>query len=168
MFPRVIILCIIMKLSCQPVMGMNRKTACPPPWLGYDNYCYLYVMETKTFHEAETHCLSLSTSWKSAHLASVESHKENDFMLDYANAVNKGEYFWIGYNDEQSEDHFTWTDGSSTVFTRWYSGEPNNDGTGQNCVIYYRSGKWNDRGCSALYRFMCKMKGVKLFCPTKE
>ena len=33
---------------------------------------------------------------------------------------------WIGLNDIDTEETFTWADGSNSTYRRWSSGQPNN------------------------------------------
>ena len=68
---------------------------------------------------------------------------------------------WLGYNDIDHEGTFVWSDGSPDTFQKWYRGEPNNAGGGEDCA-YTRGGKssstWNDLGCVETQRkpFVCE------------
>ena len=111
--------------------------------------------------------MSLSNPMRSGHLASVENRQEQNFMLDYVNSV-KGGGFWIGFTDQQSEGLYTWTDGTSSLFTFWGRGEPNNNEGNQNCALLYLNGAWDDTECDSQKEFMCKMNGFRRYCPTSQ
>ena len=67
---------------------------------------------------------------------------------------------WIGLNDRDDEGVWTWVSGeTSTSYTRWWEGEPNDAG-GEDCVatnygdVYY----WNDYPCdSVALPFICEL-----------
>ena len=40
-------------------------------------------------------------------------------------ATQSGYYCWIGYNDIDNEGTFVWDDGSTSTYTNWADGEPN-------------------------------------------
>ena len=70
--------------------------------------------------------------------------------------------WWIGYTDEDSEGNFEWVSGSSSGYTNWNSGEPNDAGFGgEDCaVLSYFGGDWNDLPCwfsfSSYQTFICE------------
>ena len=54
---------------------------------------------------------------------------------------------YFGFSDESSEVNWKWVDGTSTAYTNWYSGEPNNqDGIEHYAMFYekFQDGTWND------------------------
>ncbi len=56
---------------------------------------------------------------------------------------------WIAYADEIVEGYWGWSDGASTTYTHWGSGEPNG-GTDEDCAQMnwpLGSGSWNDADC---------------------
>ena len=99
-----------------------------------------------------------------AHLASVYSAEENDFLnrLSQQGTVKDGEdrHTWIGFNDHGKEGDFKWTDGSPVTYQNWHHKEPNNAGKGEQCTelnFFDTKGTWNDHFCSQKHRFICKM-----------
>ncbi len=160
-----IVFCLVGTFNFHCLSETKLQTRCPPAWLAFEDHCYLYVREAKTFNEAETHCMSLSKPRRSAHLVSVENQQENNFMIDCIQAIGTGD-FWIGFTDQQSEDLYTWTDGTSSQFTNWDTNQPNNAERNQHCAYIKSNGKWNNKECSSLKSYMCKKNGFKISCLT--
>lgn len=71
---------------------------------------------------------------------------------------------WIGLDDIQREGVMVWTDGGSTASatTVWYPGEPNNNGSGEDCVhiLNTDNGKLvlNDLPCSTEVNYICEVE----------
>jgi cysteine-rich repeat protein len=72
--------------------------------------------------EAETACTSLAQEG-SAHLASLGSGAENDFVRDLASAAGV-QVTWIGLDDLTAEGTYSWTDGTAFAYANWAAGEP--------------------------------------------
>lgn len=73
-----------------------------------------------TWQQAERRC-----EWKGGHLAVIESSTEN-FLLYSAMKAKGYENAYFGYSDKSSEGNWKWVNGTSTAYTNWHSGEPNN------------------------------------------
>ena len=55
--------------------------------------------------------------------------------------------YWVGFNDQEVEGSFVWTDNSPYDYENWHEGQPNGDTTA-NCVdIYGDGGEWYDQDC---------------------
>ena len=94
-----------------------------------------------TWQQAERRC-----EWKGGHLAVIESSTEN-FLLYSAMKAKGYENAYFGFSDESSEGNWKWVDGTSTAYTNWHSGEPNNqDGIEHYAMLYekFQDGTWND------------------------
>lgn len=94
-----------------------------------------------TWRQAERRC-----EWKGGHLAVIESSTEN-FLLYSAMKAKGYENAYFGFSDESSEGNWKWVDGTSTAYTNWHSGEPNNqDGIEHYAMFYekFQDGTWND------------------------
>ncbi|XP_038052411.1 macrophage mannose receptor 1-like [Patiria miniata] len=136
--------------------SIERNTGCPYPWRAWGDHCYLSVSLKNNFNQAENHCQSLSNPGRLAHLASVTSDEENQFIYAYAKASGVSG-FWIGYSYSGG---FSWTDGSSTGFSSWHDGHPNTGvSNGWNCVIVYDI-PWSLQWCTNPRNSVCKMARI--------
>lgn len=74
---------------------------------------------------------------------------------------------YLGANDIDAEGTWTWIKpGGETFLTggatpagkygNWQDGEPNNGGTGQDCLVIGTDGLWKDQICSKASRFLCE------------
>ncbi|XP_033624642.1 macrophage mannose receptor 1-like [Asterias rubens] len=141
--------------SVPPNMSTGR---CDPGWdLNGDSCYYFSPADTATWSTAESICNGFGSD---SHLVSVHSAEEQSFLSVRASFVE--ESHWIGLHDTVGEGNFRWTDGSTTNFRNWGSGEPNNFGAGgdEDCVhlesAFQKVGVWNDINCDYPYRFICK------------
>lgn len=94
-----------------------------------------------TWQQAERRC-----EWKGGHLAVIESSTEN-FLLYSAMKAKGYENAYFGFSDESSEGNWKWVDGTSTAYTNWHSGEPNNQNGNEHYAMFYekfQDGTWND------------------------
>ncbi len=82
------------------------------------------------------------------HLAIITSADENTFLRDTFNSLG-----WIGFSDHLDENTFRAVVGPETgsviSYTAWASGEPNNGGGNEDCVVFRNGGTWNDVPCGA-------------------
>ncbi|OWF37286.1 Perlucin [Mizuhopecten yessoensis] len=70
--------------------------------------------------------------------------------------------FWTSGQDEFSEGHFLWTtdlESDPFNYTSWHSGQPNNIGGHQNCVLLQYANdnyNWGDVDCGERHPFICE------------
>ena len=117
-----------------------------------NNYIAIYDgFRSYSFYEAKDYCMRHFGS----SLASI--HSENDSILVENVRIDSSVSSWIGLNDENIENNWTWTDGTSYDYViNWASGEPNNLGGYQNCVQLYPQGDFDDTWCTySLTQFIC-------------
>jgi hypothetical protein len=107
----------------------------------------------RTWNEAEADCVA-----QGGHLASVHDQVEQDYIAQAAFAVLGGDW-WLGLSDQAQEGQYVWTDGTSTNYTNWMEGEPNNWEGSENCIhlVDWAGGAWNDLNCDATARYVCKL-----------
>ncbi|XP_077977476.1 MAM and LDL-receptor class A domain-containing protein 1-like [Glandiceps talaboti] len=85
-----------------------------------------------------------------------DCNDELPFVCEY------GVRYWFGLNDRNVEGMFAFVDGSSPSsngFSKWNTGEPNNNLGNEDCVELwplYSSFVWNDQTCSDSRYFICE------------
>ncbi|XP_062372576.1 C-type mannose receptor 2-like [Sardina pilchardus] len=110
---------------------------------GDSTHPYVLVTDKKSWADAQRYCREKHTD-----LASVRNQAENDQMKQVIAGSPLGP--WIGlFRAAWSE----WSDGSSSSFRYWNSGEPNNKRVA--CTQMIRSGQWKDEGCGHPSPFIC-------------
>uniref|UniRef100_A0A8C6SSY8 C-type lectin domain-containing protein n=1 Tax=Neogobius melanostomus TaxID=47308 RepID=A0A8C6SSY8_9GOBI len=111
---------------------------------------YTYISTRKSWEDARSYCRQHHTD-----LAMIEDESENTAV---ASVLVSNQWAWMGLYRQA----WRWSDDSDSQFTNWQSGEPNNVGGAQHCVLKFKSHQWNDRSCSNKHKFICH-KGEVLF-----
>jgi len=96
------------------------------------------------------------------HLVTINDREEELWLR---NQFGANEYFWIGFNDINTEGHWEWVSGEPVTYTNWWQGEPNNEsaeGEPEDAAImnwgggtwgtYYYGDGWNDNPMDNSYR----------------
>uniref|UniRef100_A0A8C6TH94 C-type lectin domain-containing protein n=1 Tax=Neogobius melanostomus TaxID=47308 RepID=A0A8C6TH94_9GOBI len=105
---------------------------------------YTYISTRKSWEDARSYCRQHYTN-----LAMIEDESENTAV---ASVLVSNQWAWMGLYRWP----WRWSDGSDSQFTNWQSGEPNNVGGAQHCVLEFNSRQWNDRSCSDKHKFICQ------------
>ncbi|TNM85022.1 hypothetical protein fugu_009200 [Takifugu bimaculatus] len=161
----------------------NRTTLdcswCPPGWIDHDSRCYLALLETRTFVNAQEICKRRYRG----NLPIVLNAADQILLTNITNKLDE-EYgvngVWVGLNDMQMEGTFTWVNGMplTAKASFWKVGNPNNMipwydrlGEGQDCVAivptraykkddwYY---SWDDIICRGKRHFICEIPNLSL------
>ncbi|XP_068164929.1 macrophage mannose receptor 1-like [Antennarius striatus] len=82
-------------------------------------------------------------------LASIRNRQENEIIAD----LSAGDIVWIGLHGGR-----VWSDGSSSPFRQWASGEPNS--ITNRCVAARESGLWSDEDCCRSFPFICYAENI--------
>ncbi|XP_013380382.1 perlucin-like [Lingula anatina] len=120
--------------------------AIPSDFVQFGQSSYKLVTNPKlAYKPAEDYCRTLHPR---AHLVTIESKEENQFLRDLM-VNDHGTYFaLIGGNDLAKEGDWRWiSTGKPMQYTNWTPGMPDNSGNYEHCVTMLDSGKWNDLGC---------------------
>lgn len=109
--------------------------------------CSLYFLNQQSLSGSDAQLFAQNLG---SNLVSIQSQAENDCIV--SSLVNLGlnsasDVIWIGLNDETTEGTFVWYDQAPVNYSNWALGEPNNNGSGEDCVQIYPDGKWNDLPC---------------------
>mmetsp|Transcript_56663 Transcript_56663/g.124250 ORF Transcript_56663/g.124250 Transcript_56663/m.124250 type:complete len:460 (+) Transcript_56663:48-1427(+) len=94
------------------VTQVYNPGACDPGWSLLGKHCFKHFLSKKNWYEAEVFC---KTQGDGAHLASIHSKMENEFVF----VLTQGLSAWIGFQDMDQDQTFEWTDASKSDFTYW-------------------------------------------------
>ena len=92
------------------------------------------------------------------------SEANNDIATLVGNSISGDRIdVWIGIDDKSQEGHFKYASNTKSVtHTDWYSGEPSNSGSGEDCVLWLKKPNneigWNDYPCDRKKPFICERK----------
>jgi len=113
--------------------------------------CFWFDVDSSyTWNQARRKCRSLNMM-----LASVHSQQENDFIRSH----NEGAQLWLGLNDRQQDDYFTWNDGTRVNYQNWAPNMPDGSSrsSDQDCVAMQPDGTWTDVVCYATRGVVCRV-----------
>ncbi|KAF0313070.1 Lectin BRA-3 [Amphibalanus amphitrite] len=140
--------------------GPGAEGACPAElnldWREYDGNCYWFSTFRTSWVEARKAC---QTEYPGADLAAIHHLEENSFISE----TFSGKDAWIGLNDRDHEDQFSWCNGDPVDFLYWARGQPDDLWFDQDCAhIDYDSstGQWDDEDCDDEKHFVCKVASV--------
>ena len=74
---------------------------------------------------------------------------------------------WIDGTDALVEGEWIWTTNGNTItsesYQKWFPGEPNSKGTGEDCMdlLHHENYNWNDESCEAMNNFLCEARFAK-------
>ena len=120
--------------------------------------CYKLFSKALNWNAAKSACEGLGSK-----LVVINSQAEQQALTS---KITASQWTWIGlYRNPKDKSRWLWVDGSPVTYTHWYKGEPNS--LLEECAHMYpkvQGGKWNDRGCSVTFPYVCETKGM--FCLT--
>ncbi|XP_028710810.1 mannose-binding protein A-like [Peromyscus leucopus] len=102
--------------------------------------------ETMPFSKVKALCAELR-----GNVAIPRNAEENKAIQEVA----KGNAF-IGITDEVTEGQFMYVTGGKLTYSNWRQNEPNDHGSGEDCVIMSESGIWNDIACQSSFIAVCE------------
>ncbi|XP_076145739.1 C-type mannose receptor 2-like [Alosa pseudoharengus] len=125
---------------------------------GNSTHPYVLVTDKKNWADAQRYCRERHTD-----LASVRNQKENEQIEE----VSGRSSVWIGL----FRDAWEWSEGSSSSFRHWNTGEPNYGSSDEFCaeILNAIGGRWNDARCdNHQIPFICyEEKLLVLVCDNK-
>ncbi|KAL4008844.1 hypothetical protein ACER0C_002696 [Sarotherodon galilaeus] len=119
------------------------------PFLCYNakNTSYILVKESRSWSAAQSYCRTYHTD-----LTSIRSKEEKSNIMLTLNGSGV-QYVWIGlYRDPWA----FWSDNTTSTFTNWISGQPDNSQSLEYCGVFYlMTGEWADGVCGEGRNFFC-------------
>ncbi|XP_072484095.1 mannose-binding protein C [Notamacropus eugenii] len=104
--------------------------------------------EKATFDRAKVLCEQLKAT-----IATPKNAKENKAIHDLA----KDKSPFLGITDKVQEGKFVYMTGERVTYTNWRENEPNNSGSGEDCVTLNDDGSWNDISCTTSLLVVCEL-----------
>uniref|UniRef100_A0A3Q4H0P6 C-type lectin domain-containing protein n=1 Tax=Neolamprologus brichardi TaxID=32507 RepID=A0A3Q4H0P6_NEOBR len=135
-------------LLCCVLSIFSAHSQCQSGWREYENKCYFFSTDTKSWLEANEFCLE-------DYINNVVSFLTLWFYIFVS------QIYWIGLNDRTVEGVWEWSDGSPFI---QYLSYPDNWQNNEDCMhitgtTHNDPGKLNDDFCTATRDYICK-KGV--------
>lgn len=134
-------------------LPVSDAIPCQVGWEYFEGHCYFYEPFQRNWADQEDFCVS----WD-AHLASIHSDAENDFVHSLPVTVNS--LVWIGvapgtaFTWRGGFENATWSDMTPNDYENFLPGQPNSPN--EECVHMISSGGWNDLTCSTPQGAVCK------------
>ncbi|XP_045191037.2 perlucin-like protein [Mercenaria mercenaria] len=136
--------------------SLNGKAlCCPSGWMTHGTNCYHFSHDTESWIGALYFCREYG-----GQLLEIQNAAENEYIKAQVKLQNKN--FWIALSDAEEEGTWIWMNSktplSSTGFSDWAPGEPNNMGRNQNCGCFYLTPyfKWDDCLCHENHNYICE------------
>uniref|UniRef100_G1Q5T2 C-type lectin domain-containing protein n=1 Tax=Myotis lucifugus TaxID=59463 RepID=G1Q5T2_MYOLU len=101
--------------------------------------------EKMPFSEVKAPCAELQAT------VATKNAEENKAIMDVAN-----DHAFLGITDEATEGQFVYVTGGRLTYSNWKKDEPNDFGSGEDCVILLKDGIWNDISCSSSLVAVCE------------
>nr|XP_011455487.2 perlucin [Crassostrea gigas] len=143
-----------------------NAVGCPNGFLQHDDSCYKFFHSTRaTWAEAMLYCQLFKS-----HLAVIETQREQNFVegllrRDYQTGLPDG--CWIDGTDALVEGEWIWTTTGKAIATddyqKWFPGEPNSNGRGEDCMglLHHENYNWSDESCEVMNNFLCEASLVE-------
>ncbi|XP_053625135.1 macrophage mannose receptor 1 [Plodia interpunctella] len=124
---------------------------------------YHYLESVESFYKIQTIPRSWQVAkqiceWEGATLFYPENEVEANAVLGYVKEAQGYNHFWIGISSLLAKGVFETIDGLSLldVYNKWATGEPNDGGGEEDCVVLNKEGSMNDDGCWKKHPYICK------------
>ncbi len=131
-----------------PIIG------CPSPYTtitgGQGTHRYQVVLMTANWQNQRAFCVSTTSS---AYLAIPDDLAELNAIATLSAATAS----WVGISDLATENTFLTVKGVAASYLPWASGQPDDQGPGEDCVIIETNGsQLRDERCNNKYRAVCE------------
>ncbi|KAK2098373.1 hypothetical protein P7K49_023824 [Saguinus oedipus] len=86
-----------------------------------------------------------------ATVAAPKNAEENKAIQDVAKDTA-----FLGITDEIIEGRFMYVTGGKLTYSNWKKDEPNDHGSGEDCMILLKDGLWDDISCTSSFLAVCE------------
>ncbi|XP_055977003.1 mannose-binding protein A-like [Sorex fumeus] len=107
---------------------------------------YVTNGEKMPFAQVKSVCAQLQ-----ANIATPKNAEENQAIQNVANDIA-----FLGITDMETEGQFMYVTGGKITYSNWKKNEPNDHGSGEDCVVLLKDGNWNDISCSSSFVAVCE------------
>ncbi|KAG7461128.1 hypothetical protein MATL_G00206740 [Megalops atlanticus] len=114
------------------------------------NKYYMSERVTADFDQGVALCRDFGTT-----LALPRNSAENQALAKII-ALSDSKYAFLGATDRKTDGQFLDLEEKPVTFTSWGTGEPNNYGGSEECIVQSTSTNWIDVKCSAKYLIVCE------------
>uniref|UniRef100_A0A3B4AA29 C-type lectin domain-containing protein n=1 Tax=Periophthalmus magnuspinnatus TaxID=409849 RepID=A0A3B4AA29_9GOBI len=118
---------------------------------------YILITTPMTWYNSQSYCRQHYHD-----LAMIETSAENQAVTNLLSTTTTS--VWIGLY----RTPWRWSNGSTSTYRKWSTGEPNNNGGSEFCGSQSSSLEWNDAACTILGYFVCQRGilriGDRLIC----
>ncbi|XP_072771712.1 snaclec anticoagulant protein subunit B-like [Nerophis lumbriciformis] len=123
---------------------------CPDDWTEYEQNCYIYQNDPKSFQDAETACIAHDPA---AYLVSIATPAENTEVKNLITSADP----WIALNDIATDGTFVWTVPPNHPLLSFANGLPGIPNDEEDCVyIAQTGGMWHAANCTLPKPYVCK------------
>ncbi|XP_008047281.1 killer cell lectin-like receptor subfamily F member 1 isoform X2 [Carlito syrichta] len=126
------------------LISLILMVLCPPEWLKYQENCYWFSNEMKSWSDSYMHCLG-----RNSHLLVIQDQLEMAFIQKYLRQSN---YVWIGLNFTSLKRAWTWVDGSPLDQKRFFVKGP----AKVNSCASTKESKIYSESCSSVFKWICQ------------
>ncbi|XP_008139052.2 killer cell lectin-like receptor subfamily F member 1 [Eptesicus fuscus] len=122
----------------------DHRGLCPSEWLKYQEKCYWFSNELKSWSDSYGYCLG-----RNAHLVIIQDQFEMAFLQKNLKQSN---YVWIGLNFTSQERTWNWVDGSPLASKIFFI---KGLATENSCAAI-KGNKIYSEACSSVFKWICQ------------
>ncbi|XP_028018136.1 killer cell lectin-like receptor subfamily F member 1 isoform X2 [Balaenoptera acutorostrata] len=117
---------------------------CPSEWLKYQEKCYWFSNELKSWSDSYGYCLG-----RKSHLLIIQDQLEMAFIQK---TLKQSNYVWIGLNFTSLKTTWTWVDGSPLDSKIFFIKGP----AKENSCAAIKENKIYSETCSSVFKWICQ------------
>ena len=138
-------------------MLILKGTALGANYIEKEGHCYYFNGIACDINDARDACKTIFGNNQEGKLYEPMTSRIYNMVFG-AISSKTSSHVWIGAHDTTNEGQFTYFSGGPLQYANWYDNEPNDYGSGEDCVEIYttHAGQWNDDGCNTIQPSICE------------